>query len=189
MNYPDTRKADPASAAAHPESLAGAPLLLDANQAAGLCGVSRSRWNWLWGNGRCPAPVRLSGTCVRWRTQELRAWVDAGCPHRSTWEARPPHAPLLLDANQAAALCRVSRGRWRWMFGTRLCPAPAYQTITCAYWAAAELRAWTDAGCPRREVWEARRASMRHRQPSPQESRRSESDDGDAGPSAKWPGK
>jgi predicted DNA-binding transcriptional regulator AlpA len=64
------------------------PLLLAARQAAQLCGVSPATW-WRWhAAGRCPAPLRLSPGCVRWRAEELRAWVRAGCPPRREWEAR-----------------------------------------------------------------------------------------------------
>jgi predicted DNA-binding transcriptional regulator AlpA len=34
--------------------------------------------------GRLPAPVRIGGS-VRWRLDEIRAWLDAGAPDRATW--------------------------------------------------------------------------------------------------------
>ncbi len=37
--------------------------------------------------GRIPAPVRIGGA-KRWRVAEIKAWVAAGCPHRSAWKAR-----------------------------------------------------------------------------------------------------
>lgn len=33
-----------------------------------------------------PRPVRL-GACVRWRVDEIKAFVAAGCPSREEWEA------------------------------------------------------------------------------------------------------
>lgn len=60
--------------------------LLSAEQAAGLCGLSRSGWYKLCSAGRTPAPVRL-GRRTLWRTAELRAWIAAGCPTRHKWEA------------------------------------------------------------------------------------------------------
>lgn len=36
--------------------------------------------------GRLPKPLRL-GNCVRWRVDEIRAFVAAGCPSRQEWEA------------------------------------------------------------------------------------------------------
>ena len=37
-------------------------------------------------DGKLPRPVRLGGA-VRWRADEVRRWLDAGCPDRATWEA------------------------------------------------------------------------------------------------------
>jgi prophage regulatory protein len=78
--------ADPAPpAAAVPPSPA---LLLTARQAAGMCGVSLATW-WRWdAAGRCPAPIRLSAGCVRWRRDELESWVACGCPRRKEWASR-----------------------------------------------------------------------------------------------------
>jgi predicted DNA-binding transcriptional regulator AlpA len=72
----------PASAAA-----AVAPLLLAAGQAAAVCAVSVASWHRMVSAGRCPAPLRLSPGCVRWRAEELRDWIAAGCPPRQGWEA------------------------------------------------------------------------------------------------------
>lgn len=36
--------------------------------------------------GRLPWPVRL-GRSVRWRADEIEAWIEAGCPTRERWEA------------------------------------------------------------------------------------------------------
>jgi predicted DNA-binding transcriptional regulator AlpA len=64
------------------------PLLLAAAEAARLCGVSPASWYRLVSAGRCPAPVRLSRGCVRWRAEELRDWIAAFCPSRREWEVR-----------------------------------------------------------------------------------------------------
>jgi predicted DNA-binding transcriptional regulator AlpA len=64
------------------------PLLLNADQAAALCGVSSATWYRMSSAGRCPAPLRLSAGCVRWRVEELRDWIAVGCPSRREWEAR-----------------------------------------------------------------------------------------------------
>lgn len=37
-------------------------------------------------SARLPAPVRLSRS-VRWRQDELTAWINAGCPARDRWQA------------------------------------------------------------------------------------------------------
>ena len=61
-------------------------LLLPAARAAALCSVSSATW-WRWQAAqRIPSPVRIGAT-VRWRAEELAAWVEAGCPDRKTWEA------------------------------------------------------------------------------------------------------
>jgi excisionase family DNA binding protein len=57
----------------------GQPLLIDADELALLLGISkRSIWRRL-SSGELVEPVRLGGS-VRWRKQEVAAWVDAGCP-------------------------------------------------------------------------------------------------------------
>lgn len=64
-----------------------APLLVSADDAAALIGVSPATWHRLVARGATPAPVRLSAGCVRWRVSDLRSWIDAGCPRRAEWEA------------------------------------------------------------------------------------------------------
>jgi predicted DNA-binding transcriptional regulator AlpA len=55
--------------------------------AAKLLGISESHLYGLKRTGRFgPAPIRL-GRCCRYRVRELEAWVDAGCPSRSRWQA------------------------------------------------------------------------------------------------------
>jgi predicted DNA-binding transcriptional regulator AlpA len=93
---PDPAPADAVGAlrdrpeAGRPASLAAAvePLLLSARQAAALCAVSLASWHRMNAAGRCPAPLRLSPGCVRWRAEELRDWIAAGCPARAQWQAR-----------------------------------------------------------------------------------------------------
>jgi predicted DNA-binding transcriptional regulator AlpA len=77
----------PGTAPRAPATPAVEPLLLPAPAAAVLCGVSEATWYRIMSANRCPAPVRLSRGCVRWRAEELRRWVEAGCPDRRTWEA------------------------------------------------------------------------------------------------------
>jgi excisionase family DNA binding protein len=38
-------------------------------------------------SGRLPRPVKLGGS-VRWRRDELKQWLDAGCPARDVWQQR-----------------------------------------------------------------------------------------------------
>jgi prophage regulatory protein len=62
------------------------PLLVPAEVAGAMCGRSEASWWRDLAAGRIPAPIKLGGRTL-WRTQELRAWVEAGCPDRRVWEA------------------------------------------------------------------------------------------------------
>lgn len=62
------------------------PVVLDRRAAASLCGVAASTWDRLTAEGLNPDPIRIT-SAPAWRTAELRAWVEAGCPPRGEWEA------------------------------------------------------------------------------------------------------
>lgn len=68
-----------------PEPVAS-PLLLTARQAAALCGRSLRTWRSWDSVGAVPRPMRI-GRSLMWRADELRRWVEAGCPDRAKWEA------------------------------------------------------------------------------------------------------
>jgi predicted DNA-binding transcriptional regulator AlpA len=36
--------------------------------------------------GAMPKPLRLSGKVVRWRADEIRSWIENGCPPQDRWE-------------------------------------------------------------------------------------------------------
>ncbi len=61
-------------------------LLLKACEAAALCNISVRTWRSWDTAGRIPNPVRI-GRSLLWRADELREWVEAGCPRRDVWEA------------------------------------------------------------------------------------------------------
>jgi excisionase family DNA binding protein len=61
-------------------------LLIRDTEAAGLAGVSRATWHRLRAAGKVPPAVRL-GRAVRWRRDELVAWIEASCPDGRTWAA------------------------------------------------------------------------------------------------------
>lgn len=54
--------------------------------------------------GKIPQPIRV-GRSTLWRYLELRAWVNAGCPDRETWETwqclpvREPLPPTRLQSS------------------------------------------------------------------------------------------
>jgi predicted DNA-binding transcriptional regulator AlpA len=62
-------------------------LLITARRAAAICGKSLRTWRTWDSAGWIPRPMRI-GRSTLWRADELRAWVDAGCPRRAEWEAR-----------------------------------------------------------------------------------------------------
>ena len=69
-----------------PADPAAAPLVVDARRLALLLGSGlRSVRTWD-AAGKLPAPVRIGGRVV-WRVDEIRAWLAAGAPDRSTWES------------------------------------------------------------------------------------------------------
>jgi predicted DNA-binding transcriptional regulator AlpA len=61
-------------------------LAVTARDAARLLGICRAQLYRLHSSGRMPRPVYLGGRAPRWCVEELRAWLDAGCPDRQTWE-------------------------------------------------------------------------------------------------------
>lgn len=63
------------------------PALLDAEQAAAYCGVSRSHFLSMDKGGRLGPRVMKLGTCSRWSRAELDKWAAAGCPPRIEWQA------------------------------------------------------------------------------------------------------
>ncbi|WP_145198219.1 helix-turn-helix domain-containing protein [Planctomycetes bacterium Poly30] len=63
------------------------PLLLPAPKVAEMLGVSKRQIAGLRSSGRLPSPVRL-GRSVRWRREEIEAWIAAGCPTRDRWDTR-----------------------------------------------------------------------------------------------------
>jgi excisionase family DNA binding protein len=61
-------------------------LALCADEIARLLGVSLRHVHALNATGRLPRPFRL-GRSVRWRLEELDAWIEAGAPNRERWDA------------------------------------------------------------------------------------------------------
>ena len=63
-----------------------APLALPAKDAAKLLGISRAQFWKLHASGKIPLPVYLGSKAPRWRAEELREWLAAGCPDRQSWQ-------------------------------------------------------------------------------------------------------
>lgn len=62
---------------------------------------------------------------------------------------------LLVTAKQAARMCGRSLRTWRAWDSGGLIPRPV-RIGRATLWSADVLRAWVEAGCPRRAEWEAR---------------------------------
>ena len=61
--------------------------LIDSREAAKLLKVSTRT---LWGmqtTGKMPPPIRI-GRAVRWSLDELKKWIEAGCPVDPAWRSR-----------------------------------------------------------------------------------------------------
>lgn len=77
--------------------------------------------------------------------------------------ASPP--PLLLNAAEVGRLCGISTATvWRWDAAGWL-PRPVRLGGTTR-WRAADLAAWTDAGCPDRTAWQAMQEVAADRRPA-----------------------
>ena len=61
------------------------PILLRPEQAAALCGMSRSHFDSLNTSGAIgPKPIQM-GKLKLWPRTELERWAKAGCPGRVEW--------------------------------------------------------------------------------------------------------
>jgi len=60
--------------------------LIDMNTVAEQLHCSRRHVERLLASERLPTPVRV-GRLVRWRADEVREWIAAGCPNRDKWNA------------------------------------------------------------------------------------------------------
>ena len=64
-------------------------LLIDVKEVARRLDLSeRTVWR-LHSAAKLPKAVSIGGKSKRWRIDEINAWVDAGCPARNAWEAKP----------------------------------------------------------------------------------------------------
>ena len=59
--------------------------LLKATEVAKVFGIGNSTLWRLLSAGKVPQPVRIGGA-TRWLSNEIDAWIAAGCPPISRWE-------------------------------------------------------------------------------------------------------
>lgn len=76
-------------------------LLVDAVDFGSLLGVSRRQVHKWRTQNLLPAPVDIAGR-VRWRVEELRDWLAAGCPDPEHWRWKPALRMSLDDEVQAS---------------------------------------------------------------------------------------
>jgi len=62
------------------------PLVADARSLAALLDVGLRTVRTWDSSGKLPAPVRIGGRVV-WIIDDIRAWLAAGAPDRTTWAA------------------------------------------------------------------------------------------------------
>ena len=62
-------------------------LALNVREVAERLGCSTRHVERMDSAGKLPAAVRLGGRAKRWRSAEISAWLNAGCPDRRTWNA------------------------------------------------------------------------------------------------------
>ena len=75
-------------------------LAVNAEAAAEMVGLAKRSWLRRHSAAECPQPIRI-GRSVRWRTSDLRLWVEWGCPSRSRFE----------ELKQARERARARAGR------------------------------------------------------------------------------
>ena len=63
------------------------PKLLPVSALAGCLSVSIRQAHRMNRAGLIPRPLRIGG-CVRWREDEISAWLRSGAPVRSIWDER-----------------------------------------------------------------------------------------------------
>lgn len=78
---------DTAGGAAKVNAQQGEPLLLRDHEVAHLLGIGVRTWHSWNASGRTPMSLKV-GRSRRWRAEELRQWVAAGCPPRREWMQR-----------------------------------------------------------------------------------------------------
>ena len=76
----------------------------------------------------------------------------------STEPPTTAHAPLAVDARDAARLCGVSTAHWYGLLSTGRAPA-GIRLGRRVVWTVADLAAWLAAGAPSRDRWDAIRGA------------------------------
>jgi predicted DNA-binding transcriptional regulator AlpA len=105
-------------------------------------------------------PLR-AGTADPIATDPLGAVGERPSPGRREPQAQPVE-PLLVDTDQAAALCGVSPASWYRLKAAGKTPAPVRLGGKVLY-RVEDLRLWVALGCPDRKEFEVRKAACGRR--------------------------
>ncbi len=65
-------------------------LLIDVQEVARRLAMSEESVLRLTAAGTLPQPIIIGNEAARWRTEDIRAWVNAGCPDRGLAMQRTP---------------------------------------------------------------------------------------------------
>ncbi len=63
-------------------------ILYNTREAAVVCCVSQRTWRIWHLMGFVPTPIKI-GRSLFWRVDEIKQWIDEGCPIRDEWIYRP----------------------------------------------------------------------------------------------------
>jgi predicted DNA-binding transcriptional regulator AlpA len=81
---PDLPQKEPTMSVEFEQNPALRPVMNAPELAETLSLSVRSIWRF-YSAGKLPSAVRI-GNSVRWRREEILAWIEAGCPDRKTWD-------------------------------------------------------------------------------------------------------
>ena len=118
------------------------PLLVDANRGAKILGVSVSHFYVFMRKNAVVQPVVVGSTNM-WRRKDIIRFTGRPCDP-------PVTEDFLVDAQEVAALCSISRSMVYKLKHSGLMPMPFLDGRT-SRWSYLEIEKWVDEGCPSRK--------------------------------------
>ena len=116
------------------------PLLVDSNQGARILGISLSHFYKFMRQNKAVSPIML-GSLYMWRKKDLLRFIG---------KQGDPQAikDILIDTQEIATLCSISRSMVYKLNEQRLMPEPLMDGRTLR-WSFEAIVEWIEAGCPR----------------------------------------